>query len=309
MNESVQQYLDSLENIDGWLQPGAAELICNVDAIQQQRGTSGARVEFGVHHGRSLILMALLDTDSPVLGLDRDDSHVRPRIESYGLTNASMVTGNTNDIDADRLRTELTALGASSVRMVSIDGDHTYEGTLHDLLTTAELLRPGGVAIVDDVANPIYPGVHQAMIESIDTELLVPFAAAGGRIAMCSPADIADWADALSGYAVVDVRGWPVVMTTDDAWRQPTLETRALAEGVSMDAILIPARREYAQHLVASFAGGKVTDGISLEHWIGEFVRDTGVTREELVAIAREVLGDEGLEKLKRKWGYEEASA
>ncbi|HEV8023858.1 MAG TPA: class I SAM-dependent methyltransferase [Candidatus Nanopelagicales bacterium] len=309
MSEAVRQYLDSLENVDGWLQPGAAQLICDIDARQQQRGTSGARVEFGVHHGRSLILLALLDPDSPVLGLDLDDAHVRPHIESYGLTNASMVMGNTNDIDATRIRTELAALGASSVRMVSIDGDHTYEGTLHDLLTTAELLCAGGVAIVDDVANPIYPGVHEAMVELIDTERLVPFAAAGGRIAMCSPADIADWADALSGYAVVDVRGWPVVMTTDDAWRQPTLETRALAEGVSMDEIMIPARREYAQQLVARFAGGKVTDGASLDHWIGEFLRDTGLTREELGVIAREVLGDEGLENLKRKWGYEEASA
>ena len=309
MSEAVQHYLDSLENVDGWLQPGAAELICNIDALQRQRGTSGARVEFGVHHGRSLILLALLDPESPVLGLDLDDSHVRQHIESYGLANASMLTGNTNDIDADRIRTELAALGASSVRMVSIDGDHTYEGTLHDLLTTAELLCAGGVTIVDDVANPIYPGVHQAMVELIDTERLVPFAAAGGRIALCALDDIADWADALRGYAVVDVRGWPVVMTTDDAWRQPTLETRALAEGVSIDEIVNPARRDYAQQLVASFAGGKVTDGVSLEHWIGEFLRDTGLTREELGSIAREVLGDEGLENRKRKWGYEEAGA
>ena len=309
MSDAVRAYLESLEDVEGWLQPGAAQLICDIDARQQQRGMSGARVEFGVHHGRSLILLALLDPDSPVLGLDLDDSHVRPHIESYGLTNASMVTGNTNDIDATRIRAELAALGASSVRMVSIDGDHTYEGTLHDLLTTAELLCAGGVAVVDDVANPIYPGVHQAMIELIDTEQLVPFAAAGGRIAMCSPADIADWAGALSGYAVVDVRGWPVVMTTDDAWRQPTLETRALAEGVSIDEILIPARREYTRQLVTNFANNKVTEGVSLEQCIREFIRSTGLTRKELGVIAREALGDEGLENLKRKWGYEEASA
>jgi len=309
MSEAVQQYLNSLEDVDGWLQPGAAELICNVDALQQQRGTSGARVEFGVYHGRSLILLALLDPESPVLGLDLEDSRVRQHIESYGLANASLLTGNTNDIDADRIRTELASLGASSVRMVSIDGDHTYKGALHDLLTTAELLCSGGVAIVDDVANPLYPGVHKAMVEMIDMERLVPFAAAGGCIAMCSPADIADWADVLPGYAEVDVRGWPVVMSADDPWRQPTLETRALAEGVSMDSILIPARRDCAQQLVASFAGGRVNDAASLEHWIGEFQRDTGLTREELGSIAREVLGDEGLENLKRKWGYEEAGA
>ncbi len=309
MSDAVRQYLESLESVDGWLQPGAADLICDLDALQQQRQIAGARVEFGVHHGRSLILLALLDPESPALGLDLDDSHVRQHIDTYGMTNASMLTGDTNDIDADRIRTELAALGASSVRMVSIDGDHTYEGTLHDLLTTAELLCAGGVTIVDDIANPIYPGVHQAMVEVIDAGRLVPFAAAGGRIAMCSPADIAQWADAVSGYAVVDVRGWPVVMTTDDVWRQPTLESRALAEGVSIDEIVIPARREYAQQLVADFAGGKVTHGVSLEHWIGEWLRDTGLTREELGSIAREVLGDEGLDDLKIKWGYEEARA
>ncbi len=309
MREVVRQYLDSLENVDGWLQPGAAELICNLDSLQRQRGIAGARVEFGVHHGRSLILLALLDSESVVLGLDLDDTHVSKNIASYGLANVSMLLGNTNDVNAKRIRAELEALGASSVRMISVDGDHTYEGTLHDLLTTAELLCAGGVTIVDDVANPIYPGVHRAMTEVIDAEHLVPFAAAGGRIAMCAPADISQWADALVGRAVVDVRGWPVVMTTDDAWREPTLETRALAEGVTMDAILLPARREYARELVATFAGGKVTGNASLEYWIGEFMRDTGLSREELGSVAKEVLGDEGLENLKRKWGYEEGQA
>lgn len=306
MTSAVQEYLESLEAVDGWLQPGAADLICDVDALQRKRGVVGARVEFGVHHGRSLILLALLDSESPVLGLDLDDSHVRQHIDSYGLTNAAMLTGNTNNIDAERIRAELAQVGASSVRMVSIDGDHTYEGTLHDLLTTAELLCAGGVTIVDDVANPIYPGVHQAMVETIDAEHLAPFAAAGGRIAMCAPADIGEWADALSGRAIIDVRGWPVVMTTDDAWQQPTLETRAIAEGVTIDDIVQPAKRAYAQDLIARFASDHDSEGQSLEYWIGEFVRDTGVSRAELRQLATDVLGPEGVEELRRRWKSEE---
>lgn len=307
MTDVVREYVNSLERVDGWLHPGAAQLISDLDALQQKRGITGARVEFGVHHGRTLILMALLDSTSPVLGLDLDDTHVRRHIDSYGLTNAVILTGNTNAVDAEGIRRELAELGASSVRMISIDGDHSYEGAMHDLVTTADLLCAGGIAIVDDVANPIYPGVHQAMSEVIDQGALVPFAAAGGRIVMCPPGDISQWSDALSGHAVVDVRGWPVVMTSHDDWQQPTLETRALAEGVPIDAIVIPARGEYTQQLIANFAVGTVTDGLSLEHWIGEFTRDTGLTRQELGVIVREVLGDEGLENLKRKWGYEEA--
>jgi len=308
VNEAVDTYLAEMDSVEGWLQPGAADLFCRTDDWQQRWGVVGARVEFGVHHGRSLILMALLDPTTPVLGLDLSDEHVRDNISARGVGNAAMRLGDTNAVTVEVIREELRGLGSDTVRMVSIDGDHTFEGTVHDLQVTAELLCPGGVTIVDDVANPIYPGVHEAVVQVINQGALVPFAAAGGRLAMCLPADIDRWAAAFSGHRLVDVRGWPVAMTTDDAWRQPTLETRALAEGVSLESIMIPARREYAQQLVVSFAQGRVTDGLSLEHWIGEFMRDTGLSREELREIATEVLGREGLDNLRRTWAAREES-
>lgn len=47
--------------------------------------------------------------------------------------------------------------------MVSIDGCHTAEHTLNDLLTAQDCLAPGGVIMLDDMFQPHWPGVTEAV--------------------------------------------------------------------------------------------------------------------------------------------------
>lgn len=306
MRESVRAYLDSLADIEGWLQPGAAQLICGIEEEQRRRGIVGARVEFGVHHGRSLILLALLDPDSPVLGLDLDTTTVQQNIARLGIRNAHLIKGDTNSATGATVRSAMLPLHFTNARFISIDGDHSFRGTLHDLHLAVELLCPDGVVLVDDVANPIYPGVHEALMDVVDRQILVPFAAAGGRIAMCAPSDVEKWVAHFASHRVVQVHGWPVAMTSQDAWTYPTLGTRADTEGVQIDDLVRPARTQYARMLVETFSETQVTPDQPLDFWVGEFMRDTGLTRDDLRLIAHEVFGPDGLQNLQRKSQAEE---
>lgn len=44
-----------------------------------------------------------------------------------------------------------------------VDGDHSIQGTLHDLLLAKEQLADGGVILLDDIDTPVCPGVKAAM--------------------------------------------------------------------------------------------------------------------------------------------------
>ena len=45
--------------VQGWLEPGASEMIVSVDRLQRELAVTGNVAEIGVHHGRLLILLYL----------------------------------------------------------------------------------------------------------------------------------------------------------------------------------------------------------------------------------------------------------
>jgi hypothetical protein len=61
----------------------------------------------------------------------------------------------------------ISAHGLPSFRMISVDGGHSVENTLHDMMLATCLLLDGGIMIVDDVTNPAWLGVQEAMFHFI----------------------------------------------------------------------------------------------------------------------------------------------
>lgn len=70
---------------------------------------------------------------------------------------AHMIVADSHDPQA--VASLRSLLGGSSVDLLFIDADHTYEGCRHDWLTYAPFVRPGGVVAFHD----IYP--HQLFAE------------------------------------------------------------------------------------------------------------------------------------------------
>ena len=60
----------------------------------------------------------------------------------------------------------------SSVSLVFVDGDHSYDGVLSDLLLYLPKIHPGGILSGHDFGNPMFPGVTRAVLDFVAAQAL-----------------------------------------------------------------------------------------------------------------------------------------
>ena len=71
-------------------------------------------------------------------------------------------------------------------KYISVDGDHSYEGTLIDLEFAAQFINDTGVIAIDDVFNNEWPTVSQALNHFLsNNKKYVPFCSGWGRLFLC----------------------------------------------------------------------------------------------------------------------------
>lgn len=72
--------------------------------------------------------------------------------------------------------TILGALGGPC-QFLSVDGDHTMEGAMHDLRLAEAVTAPGGIVALDDIPNFNCPGVTEAIMRHslVESHALAPF--------------------------------------------------------------------------------------------------------------------------------------
>jgi len=104
--------------------------------------------------------------------------------------------GNALDVAA------LKRLAGGAYRLISIDGGHTAETTAHDVAIAAEALAPGGVIILDDCFNEMWPGVSEGVHRYFrEPRGILPFATGAGRMLFCAPGAIPLYVDSLRAIA------------------------------------------------------------------------------------------------------------
>jgi len=59
---------------------------------------------------------------------------------------------------------QASAPGLPAFRMLSVDGGHTMEVTLHDLMLANCLVRDDGLVVLDDFLSPTWVGVTEALV-------------------------------------------------------------------------------------------------------------------------------------------------
>ena len=79
---------------------------------------------------------------------------------------------------------DLAAKNISAFAIFSVDGGHTYETTMSDLMLGQDLIHPGGVIVVDDFVNDLWTGVVDGVIHHLhlNTTSLAPFLWACGKL-------------------------------------------------------------------------------------------------------------------------------
>ena len=184
--------------VKGWLAPGAAQSIVLLSEEQRNAKIFGPVAEIGVHHGRLFILLYLLGLENERAVAVDLFSHQEMNVDHSGLGDLERFKRNlSRHADTSRLvihegdskqlsSSHLLALGRGPFRLISIDGGHTAENTAHDLGTAEGALADGGVVILDDCFNEMWPGVSEGVQHYFrEPRAIVPFGIGANKTFFC----------------------------------------------------------------------------------------------------------------------------
>jgi len=196
--------------VKGWLLPGAPEAIVLLSDEQRNARLQGGIAEIGVHHGKLFLLLYLLGTvDEPAVAIDLF-SKQELNVDNSGAGDLERLKQNLRrHADTSRLvvhegdSTQLTSsdllrLGRGPLRMISIDGGHTADITAHDLATSEGALTEGGIIILDDCFNEMWPGVVDGVHKYFSQpRTIVPFGVGANKTLFCHRPFVDRYADVL----------------------------------------------------------------------------------------------------------------
>jgi SAM-dependent methyltransferase len=198
MTISQDRWSAIMSGVEGWVADSALAVVNAIAEYQDSHNVLGDILEIGVHHGKFLIPLALISRGGEyVVGIDlfsRQDENVsRSGAGDQDKTHENLV----KYCPKRRDRILLVEMNSSEIdmsepfRIIDIDGGHTAETTRIDLRNAEQLLAPGGVVLLDDYYNPLWPGVHEGMFEyrAFDRGHLYPFAYSANKLLLCKFSD------------------------------------------------------------------------------------------------------------------------
>jgi hypothetical protein len=166
--------------IEGWLDVSTATVTAELLNFQAAKNIKGSLLEFGVHKGRYLSLIyGFHDSEERVVGVDafferlgvpllpqwRDHAMgvIKANVEKiWGeVSSLDLLAGLTSQIPFEKLK----EYAPDGYRFISIDAGHDAESVLGDLLICSRLLSVDGIIAVDDLFNPLVPGVSEGFFQ------------------------------------------------------------------------------------------------------------------------------------------------
>ena len=286
-------YLDALDDVEGWLSPTTGLAMIETLWEQERRGARGDIAEIGVWHGKSFLALAagarpgerlvaidLFDAGDPTA--QRPDLDVTPYGTGFRATflaNLAKFFPATQpeiiEASSASFANDQSALGA--LRLLSIDGGHSSEQTLNDLRLADACLTEEGVCWLDDIFNHSWPGVISGLFDYLNAApQLQPVALFPNKLVLSRPDMAESWRTlfrALFDRAlgrqgvelqrfIVDVynEAWPHIAPALRASDIAVAEERALAAEAALSAYrestssLDAARRSAEERALAAEA-------------------------------------------------------
>jgi hypothetical protein len=113
-------------------------------------------------------------------------TRLQQNLEQSGLPVSSI-----NFMDGDSMQVtanNFSLRGTPAFRMLSVDGGHTLEVTLHDLMLASCVIQDGGLVILDDFPHPGWLGVGEALMHWVHAQdRLVPFMYGADKVWLTTP--------------------------------------------------------------------------------------------------------------------------
>jgi Methyltransferase domain len=172
-----------MAKILGWFDDRFLTVLNAIDNYHFEHDVRGAVCEIGVYCGASFVPLANCRRNGEVaIAIDcfddqsanRTKSGVPPEGESLrNLFDATLRRENVGNVsvwqrDSRTIELPLMRSITGPVRLFSIDGDHSVEGTLHDLRLADTVCIDVAAIIVDDVFNQDWPSVGEAIGQWLD---------------------------------------------------------------------------------------------------------------------------------------------
>jgi hypothetical protein len=185
----IKYYNNGFFIVSGWVHREIFPLIEFLDELPINN--VGGVTEIGVHHGRLFILLnQLIEEQYTSYAIDIFDkqylntSHSgNGNLEVFKLALERYCrhsVHNTVCISGDSADASLNILGTipnGSMRFVSVDGAHTAEHTMNDLVLASSLVHNEGVVLLDDIIHSGLLGVLEGTVSFLNTKpTLMPFA-------------------------------------------------------------------------------------------------------------------------------------
>lgn len=139
--------------------------ICTVLLAATRAVAPRTYLEIGVRRGRSMAMVAAAAPECALHGFDMwiedyagmpnpGGDFVKKEIASLGHKgHIEMISGDSH-VTVPRFLADHPSL---ELDLVTVDGDHSYEGALADLRTVIPRLAVGGVLVFDDIVHPKHP--------------------------------------------------------------------------------------------------------------------------------------------------------
>jgi hypothetical protein len=190
---------DGFDKVEGWVASAVLPPLECLDQMSKSFEVRGGSCEIGVHHGRLFIaLLNLVGDASRSLAIDVFDlQHLNVDNSGKGskslflqnLTQHSPYSGSVSTVEVDSLSLTSGDIGGISrehgkFRLFSVDGGHTADHAVNDLIIAQELLENGGIILLDDFFHPNWPGVTEGFHRFFErsNRRLAPVCIAGGKL-------------------------------------------------------------------------------------------------------------------------------
>lgn len=196
MTDGVVKYQD-IKKIPGWLSWVDYELFRNL-IVFQNNFCGSAIVEIGVHHGKSLILLASASVSRQIYVIDIFGNQEKNIDQSgSGDLNAFRLNLKNSGIDEgrifidQRMSTDVNSNDIESsigrVGFFHIDGGHHYDAVAADIELALAICEDKAIIVLDDVFRPEWPEVSMATFgsSSLVDAGFVPFAVGFNKTYFC----------------------------------------------------------------------------------------------------------------------------
>jgi predicted O-methyltransferase YrrM len=124
-------------------------------ALQNEVGDRGDMMETGVFRaGTASLLASFLKPEERIFLVDpyqNVENNRRTILGFSGVTNAQLHFHTLDSVRANKRREQVFGAAGPDLRLVHIDGEHSYDAVFSDLDMATHFLAPGGLIVLDDI--------------------------------------------------------------------------------------------------------------------------------------------------------------